>query len=270
MSSPGSTVNDELPAVDDRLAPPETRYEVDDGKLVYVPPADPPHATCQAKIAMLLGAHVGPDYLVATEMLTRTSKVDDIAPDASVYPRARDPVTGGRRLEELAFEVASTQSLASAARKMAKLASRGVRRCFTIDIEHTRVLEWSHALSGWIILDVNSHIDDPVLAVPLPMAALVGAAKLDYAVNPALAAALIARGEPVIAAERARARAEGEATGIAKGRAEALLDLLAQRGLRPLAGERARILDERDLERLRRWSSRALTCSLVAEIFDPE
>src|SRR5438045_2885533 len=34
---------DELPDIDERLVAPETRYEIWDGKLVYVPPADPPH-----------------------------------------------------------------------------------------------------------------------------------------------------------------------------------------------------------------------------------
>jgi Uma2 family endonuclease len=278
MSSPGSTVNRELPAVDDRLAVPETRYEVDDGKLVYVPPADPPHSSCQAKTATLLWAHVTDDYIVATEMLTRTSKIDDIAPDVSVYPRAKDPVTGGRRLDELAFEVVSTQTLANARRKLAKLAGRGVRRCFAIDVERTRVLEWSRELGTFSILDASDHIEDPVLAVPLPIAMLIGAAKIDSGMSPALATTLIARGEPIIAAEKARARAEGKvegkvegrAEGRVEGKAETLLQLLALRNLQPLAHESARILEERDLERLERWVARALTCSRVAEIFDRE
>jgi hypothetical protein len=36
---------------------------------------------------------------------------DDVAPDASIFPREPDGQTGGRRLEELAFEVMSTQRL---------------------------------------------------------------------------------------------------------------------------------------------------------------
>jgi flagellar biosynthesis/type III secretory pathway protein FliH len=237
-----------------------------------------PMPSGQAKTATLLWAHVTADYIVATEMLTRTSKVDDIAPDVSVYPRAKDPVTGGRRLDELAFEVVSTQTLANAGRKLAKLASRGVRRCFAVDVERAHVLEWSREFAVFRILDATDHIDDPALAVPLPIATLASATEIDHDLNPALVAALLARGEPTIAAEKARVWADGKAEGLAEeiakgraqGRAEALLQLLTLRNLQPLAHESARILEERDFERLERWFARALTCSLVAEIFDCE
>src|SRR5262245_16479747 len=101
----------DLPPVDERLVTPETPYEILDGVLVYVPPADPPHAMRQAKLAALVEAHAASDFVVAVEMLTRTSKTNDFAPDVSVFPAARDPVTGRRQLEHLAFEVASTESL---------------------------------------------------------------------------------------------------------------------------------------------------------------
>jgi Uma2 family endonuclease len=274
MSSPGTIANTELPAVDDRLVTPGTRYEIDDGKLVYVPPSDEPHAACHADITVLLVAHVTADYRVAADMLTRTSRTSDVAPDASIYPRARDPKTGGRQLEELAFEVVSTQSLSDAGRKAAKLAGRGVRRCFAVDVERARAFEWSRELVTWSILDTSASIEDPVFAVPLPVAALVAAAKADYAVGPALSAALVAKRDPVIVAENARARAEGEARGRAegeaRGRAEGLIDLLELRSLHPLAHERERILDEKDLGQLKRWYARALTCRLVSEIFDVE
>jgi hypothetical protein len=74
-------------------------------------------------------------------------------PDVSVYPDAPDPRTGGRQLEQLAFELASTQSLGHAGRKAAKLAGRGVRRVFAIDVERSRALEWSAALGAWRELD---------------------------------------------------------------------------------------------------------------------
>lgn len=59
-----------------------------------------------------------------------------------MYPAAPDPRTGGRQLEQLAFELASTQSLDHAGRKAAKLAGRGMRHVFAIDIERSRALEW--------------------------------------------------------------------------------------------------------------------------------
>src|SRR4051812_30641197 len=119
-----------LPSIDDRLVEPETRYEMYDGELVYVPPADPPHGIRHSKISALVEAHAAADFEVASDMLTRTSKTSDVAPDVSVFPSARDPVTGGRQLEQLAFEVVSTQSIKRAGQKAAKLTERGVRRVF--------------------------------------------------------------------------------------------------------------------------------------------
>src|SRR5215217_1403655 len=95
-----------------------------------LPAGDEPHGRCQVKIGVLMEAHVVPEFTVAGDMLTRTSKIDDFAPDVSVYPQARDPRTGGRQLEHLAFEVVSTKGLALAGRKARKLIGRGVRRVF--------------------------------------------------------------------------------------------------------------------------------------------
>ena len=71
-------------------------------------------------------------------MLTRTSETSDIAPDVSVFPRARDEVTGGRQLEQLAFEVVSTERLSHAADKAQRLVDRGVRRVFAVDATRKR------------------------------------------------------------------------------------------------------------------------------------
>lgn len=72
--------------MDARLVAPGTRYEILDGRLQSVPPADPQRATLHAQFCALLGARAAPDYTVACDMLTRTSQTSDIAPDASVYP----------------------------------------------------------------------------------------------------------------------------------------------------------------------------------------
>src|SRR5690349_9891464 len=87
MSSP-SNASTELPAVDERLVVPDTGYEIDDGKLVHVPPAQEPHANRNSKLAALLEAHAAAEFDVAVDMLTRTSASSDRAPDASVYPLA--------------------------------------------------------------------------------------------------------------------------------------------------------------------------------------
>jgi Uma2 family endonuclease len=125
--------HDELPAVDDNLLADDAPYEIYDGELVAVAPALEPHGSRHSKVAALLEAHAGPAFKVACELLIRTSHDSNFAPDASVFPRARDPETGGRQLEHLAFEVAVTESLGHAGRKAAKLTARGVRRVFAIE-----------------------------------------------------------------------------------------------------------------------------------------
>jgi Uma2 family endonuclease len=254
-----------------------------DGELVYVSPADPPHGERHVQLAALIEAHTGFAFEVAADLLTRTSRVDDIAPDVSVYPDAPDPVTGGRQLEHLAFEIISTQSLGDAAKKAAKLATRGVRRVFAIHIARSRALEWSPQRGAWQELDAASHIEDPALEVPLPVAAMVHAAKADDSV----ARALVARRNPVIEAVRTEdrassraegkiegraegkveGRAEGKIEGRAEGKIEALLAILAARDIDP-GPAREQIVRERDPDRLDRWIARAATASTLADVLD--
>ncbi len=261
---PGSS--SELPEVDERLVEPETRFEVEDGRRVYVPPADEPHGECHSCVDGLLRAHRAEGYSVAVDMLTRTSRVDDLAPDVSLYPSARDPRTGGRRLEELAFEIASTQTLAHVGRRAAKLVARGVRRVFALDVDRGRALEWSNTTGEWTILEQGGRIEDPTLAVPIPIDALLDAARADDAI----ARALRARRHPEFIAERAEGRAEGEARGRAEGEARGLatgvLAVLALRGLEPTEDERRRILEERELGRLARWLAAAGSCADLAQL----
>jgi flagellar biosynthesis/type III secretory pathway protein FliH len=272
MSSSGEVRADaKWPPVDARLVVPETRFEMDDGVLVPVSPADEAHGTRHSKISALVEAHVARDFRVASDMLTRTSRASDVAPDVSVFPRARDPRTGGRQLEQLAFEVVSTESLGHALRKAAKLARRGVRRVFAIDVERERALEWASARATWRVLNTEAYIEDPALAAPLPIKELVSAARADDAI----VRAMIAKRNPVIRAVReegrrqglVQGRRQGLAEGERKGLTEALLGILATRGVTLKRTDRARIVGERDPGRLRRWITRAATCTEVAEMF---
>jgi Uma2 family endonuclease len=265
----------ELPDLDDRLVEPGTPYEMLDGELVYVPPADAPHGERQVQLSALIAAHTGPEFKVAADLLTRTSKRDDFAPDVSVYLAAPDPVTGRRQLAQLAFEILATQTVSHAATKAAKLAARGVRRVFAIDIERSRLLEWSVVLGGWSLLYSSGELADPALRVPLPIELLIHSASIDDAV----ARALIAKNNAVFADNRAEGEAEGrargEAEGMAKGklegraaaRAESVVELLVRRGVALDAEARARILAEHDPVRLDRWFARAVVCASVAELF---
>jgi len=243
-----------LPAVDERLVAPETRYEIMDGMVVYMPPADPPHGEMHTRLGALLMAHRADDFNVALDMLTRTSRIDDIAPDASVYPAARNPVTGGRQLEHMAFEIVSTQSLGNAAKKASKLSGRGVRRVFAIDIERGRALEWSAALGEWSILDQRDVIADPALAVPLRIEVLLDTMLADDAV----VRAFQQKRHPAFEAERAEGRAQGLA--------ESVLTFIEARGLVATDEQRAQIVTERDLQRLSRWVVAAASCGTVADI----
>jgi hypothetical protein len=268
MSSPGRHPSTELPAVDERLVAPESGFEIDDGKLSYVPPSDEEHGIGQGALAALLRAHRRDDLDVAVDMLTRTSRVDDFAPDASVFPKERDPRTGGRQLEELAFEVLATERLAHAAEKAERLVARGVRRVFALDVVLKRAFEWSPRLGTWSMLEVDARIEDPALAVSLPVAPLVDAGLADDAT----VMAYRARRHPEFLAERAEGRAEGRTEGRAEGRLlekrDATRKLLASR-FGPLAAEHEARLAAASLELLDRYFERALVATAVAEVFAP-
>lgn len=264
--------------VDERLVMPETRFEVIDGEVVYVSPAEPPHATRHSELSALLEAHVADGFDCASDMLTRTSELGDMAPDASVFPAAPDPRTGERQLEQLAFEIAASESLAHAGRKASRLSARGLRRVFAIDVDRRRALEWSPRTETWKILANDGQIADPALAVPLPVAALVGAARADDAV----ARALLARGNAVLLAALDERAAEGKTEGKAEGKTEgkiegkiegriegkieALLAVLASRGVRVGKADWRKIRAARDDATLDAWLLRATACSSAREL----
>src|SRR5689334_2585520 len=104
-----------LPDIDERLVMPGSRYEIIEGEVFYVSPADEPHGTCHTKLAALLEAYVAKGFACAVDMLTRASATSDFAPDASVYPKGRHPKTGGRQLDELSFEIVAAGRLSKQA-----------------------------------------------------------------------------------------------------------------------------------------------------------
>ncbi|MBL8721350.1 MAG: Uma2 family endonuclease [Myxococcales bacterium] len=243
-----------LPAVDDHLVREDARAEILRGKLLMCPPASEPHGTRHFTLAYVLGAHVAPGFVGAVDMLTRTDHDSDFAPDASIFPLARDPATGGRRLEVLAFEIAATQPLPSVTEKARALVERGVRRVFCLTLKRGRVLEWSAARDAWDLLDPQATIEDECLARPLPVAALLDATAADDAV----ARALVERRHPAV-----EARIEEAA---AAARRSALLLVLASRGLVPDPGEAQAIEATHDQATLDAWLSRAASVTSVAEL----
>jgi hypothetical protein len=237
---------------------PESGFEIVGGQVVAVSPAHEPHGSQHAKLSAILEAHCAPGYNAASDMLTRAGWREDFAPDGSIYPLARDPVTGGRQLEELAFEIVVTESIAHAGTKAAKLRARGVRRVFAIDVERGRCLEWSVAVDGWEILGADAAIEDRALVRPLAIRDLVSAGSADDAVARALLAKRNAVVEEALDAREARGRAEGLR--------HAIVSFLAARGLAVSPQEQADILATSDAELLQRWVTVAATCASVAEL----
>lgn len=203
-----------MPPVDERIVAPESRAEIVEGRLVFAPPALEKHAVPHADLAYLLRAHVKPGFNVAVDMLTRTSLENDFAPDASVYEAERE-ADGGRKLEQLAFEIVNEQALAIQTTKARELTARGVRRVFAFVVKNRRLLEWSRETDAWAATPIET-IDDPCFVRPLPVGALASAVDADTAVLRALAE----RGHPVIDEIRRESREEGREEGREKGREE--------------------------------------------------
>jgi DNA-binding transcriptional ArsR family regulator len=262
-----------LPDINDRLAPPETRIEVLDGKKIVTMPADPEHATKHGKVTVVVGAHVAEGYELAVDMLTRTSKTSDFAPDVSVFPSAPDPKTKGRQLDELAFEVASEQALSVPTDKARKLVARGVRRVFCVLLKKGRLLEWSRDVDGWATVPKTSSIHDPCLVRPLPVAALLDAARADDEMGEAL----LVKRPPSILRALSESEEKGLVKGVKQGRREgekkgrvvearnAVRRVLARRAL-PLDAEHAARIDAcTDLATLERWLDQAVAAASTAE-----
>ena len=284
--SPGKTATlrlpgrDSFPGVDDHLVEPEvTRDEIINGRRVVAMPALPPHADRHGGLGYVLGAHVATGYTMAVDLLTRHDVDSDFASDACIYKDGVDPATGTRYLEEIAFEAVSEQNEKDVAEKAVVMYHRGVRRIFAVFVKgRRRVCEWSPENQSWRPLDVRSRIEDPCLATPLAVAALLDAAVADNTV----AEALVAKGNPVIRKREVAAQAQGKAEGLVQGKAEGLaqgkaegraegiaesiLKFLEARGVAVSLAQRQEILRCHDLDRLDRWLRRAALASSADEV----
>jgi hypothetical protein len=255
------------PEVDDHLVEPEvTRHEIVRGVQLMAPPALEPHADQQSRLDYLLQAHVRPGYVVSTELLTRVAPRSDFATDVCVRKAGQDPRTGRRFLEELAFEVVSEQSLTgrgSVTEKAEDMAARGVRRVFALIVKAGVVKEWR---GGWRALPHDGAIEDQALARPLLVRAILDAAEADDAV----ARALLAKGNRVLAELEDRGRKEGIKEGLAEGlrsQQETLLGILGARGIALPGPALSRVRACADLATLQRWTIRAALASSPEDVF---
>jgi flagellar biosynthesis/type III secretory pathway protein FliH len=238
----------EPPPIEERLVRPETREQVVRGRRVIAMPANPPHGDRHFKLDYIIGAHVKEGYVGSTDLLTRSAESSDFATDTCVRRDGVDPRTDTRYLEELAFEVVNEQSLRDVTEQAEDLTARGVRRVVAIFVKKGEVAEWSPKAGAWQKLDPEGSFRDPTLARPLQVRELLDAAEADNAV----ARALLAKNNPVLAKAKAEGEqnalvkgekkglAEGEKKGLAEGRREAIalacellaIDLTAERRAR--------------------------------------
>jgi len=250
--------------VDDHLVEPETHTEMIDGVTCETPSATEAQAAHHVRAAHVLTACVSAGYKTAIALLTRADWNTDVAPDVSVFPSARDPKTGGRQLEELAFAVYDREREAYTTRKAAKLATRGVRRLFAVDVEAHGLHEWQHTTAAWRPLDVTAEIIDRCLRVPIPTRAFFDREAADDTV----ARAFLAAGNRVIE----RALAERERQSGLRGRwhalAAAVLRVLERRGVALDDRARARVLACDDRDQLDAWLDRAVIAATAADVFE--
>jgi hypothetical protein len=155
-------------------------------QFVIAVPALPPHADRHCELDYVIRAHVAPGYISSSDMLTRAGPGSEFATDTSVRKAGLDPGTGTRYLEELAFEVVSTQSKRDVTIRAEDLTARGVRRLLAIFVKQAEVREWSPSKNDWVTLPLDGKLEDPTLARPVELKALLDAAAADDAVVDAL------------------------------------------------------------------------------------
>jgi hypothetical protein len=214
LHMPGARDPEAMPRVDDHLVRPETsREEMVRGRRIIAAPAKQPHAQRQNEVGYVVRAHVASGYEVDTELLTRVGPRSDFATDVCVLRTGIDPATETRYLEELAFEVVSEQSLRDITERAEDLSTRGVRRLIAIFVKKNQVAEWSPESKRWIPLPFDAKLEDPTLARPMVVQALLDAAVADNEVVDALAA----KGNARLAQREADARARGNTEGLTMG-----------------------------------------------------
>lgn len=255
--------------VDDHVVPSGADWELIRGRRVKVMPADPPHSDANSALTVLLDAFRAPGYKVGLDLLIRSDERNDFAPDNSLYAKGKDPERGGRRLDELVFEVCTTRNNRRRSTVKAEvLSARGVRRIFCLLLKGgPTAFEWDAASRDWVALAADARIEDAALAEPIPVALLLNPELIPDAV----AARMVARDAAPVREARAKSRAEGHAEGRAEGLLQGqrrmLLEALRMRAAVPPAAV-ARV-EVAEADELRRWLGRLLVGEDLSDLLDP-
>ncbi len=256
------------PRVSDYAVEPESGQEMLDGEVREALPAGPKHAQQHNQVDYVLRAYTAPDYGADTDLLTRQAIRHNFASDTSIRKKGTDPETGDRYLEELAFEIKSTQSDGNLEKRARIMAARGVRRIFAIPVRGDAagsessagpVAEWMAAEERWRTYRDGEVIEDPCLFRPLPVRALLDAVEADNAV----AQALLAKENPVLVRHTDAVRNEAHAEQTRK----ILHILLRDRGIVIDDAAHARIAACGDLDILERWVARAAHVASASDLF---
>ena len=259
-----------LPAVDDRLAPPETRVEYLNGQEIFAAPAGECHGRQHSYLDRVVGANVREPYVVAVDMLTRTEDGSDFAADVSVYEAVGDPrveASSPRKLEEIVFEVVDRQAAAIPTRKAVELVARGVRRVFAVFTRERALFEWSSKEGRWERISGDAVIEDPCFVRPISANGIVDWLHADNEVAKAL---LVKRPEPIVqalAAEREEGREEGREAGQLLAKQQVILGLLQARGVPVSERARAKIQATTEMALLDRWVTAVLTVTDAEQLF---
>jgi hypothetical protein len=268
------------PHVSDYAVEPESGQELFDGEVREALPAGPKHGSQHHRIECVIGAYLAPGYDAAIDLLTRQAVPHNFASDTSIRKLGTDPATGDRYLEELAFEIKSTQSTENLEKRARIMAARGVRRIFSIPVRGDEagseiiagpVAEWMAAEERWRTYRDDEVIADPCLFEPLAVRALLDAVEAEAAV----VTAYVHKQHPVVVEygnERYRAgeekgRREGVKEGEERGVRESIRLIMHTRGLAMDAATHARIDACSDLAILQRWLARAVLVTSASELF---
>lgn len=251
-----------FPPVDEHLVKPEvSREEIIRGRKIITMGANPEHAEAHARVDFVIGPHVRPGAVAASDLLTRVNQGSNFATDVCVRNAGTDPRTGTRYLEELSFEVVNEQSMRDAKEKAEDLTGRGVRRVFAIFVKKNYIGEWSQARREFVMLPNDGMIEDPMFIRPIAVQALLDAAVAESQV----VLALWKKGNP----ELKRIHQQGVDDGQKQGQKRLLLTLLQKRfGSLPVAVE-ARV-NAADSAQVDAWAEKLLSASSLDEVFANE
>ena len=213
----------------------------------------------------VISHHVVPGYKSSIDLLTRFGEGSDFASDVCIRKDGSD-AEGCRYLEEVAFEVVSTQTRRHMTIRAEDMTRRGVRRVIAIFVGTQTVEEWQVAEQRWQVLDRDSHLSDPTFVRPILVRALLDAAlALDEVVKAAEAKgsqATRAIREAGKREGRREGKREGAREGELAGKREALARLLVRR-FGPLPEATQQRLAGASMSQLDRWLDRILDATAL-------